>query len=324
MKSLLDIQQDVRMLENRVKDIAADIGRISSDIGDMRDAVLDEDIDYGKIGLLANRFTFGEHPLAKLEDKRACRIYLEMLLNIVRLDAGAEAAANRLVFIQWLQMQADVDWSLEDLYRDCLQMKKETYAELADSLPAGYIDSFIVDGFITAGISGSPNREVMAYMADLSAALWVSREKLRVLSTVAHMVLCQSVGADGTKDLYEAYSWLGKFSYYMDPEAMKRGRIGLRNIALELVEDGWSVSGFQWKAKNGQMVKAGDVIATFGSGKVRAAYKVNQAPKTQEIQAPVSGTLFHFKEKGMHYGVIAHETDNMDSIKAWVRQLAAR
>lgn len=320
----MDIQQDVRMLENRVKDIAADIKRIGSDIEDMRDAGQDAEIDYDKIELLAKRFTFGEHPLTRLEDRRTCQLYLEMLLNIVRLDADTEAAVHRLVFIQWLLIQADIKCSLEDLYKDCFRMGKDTYAEFVDSIPSEYTDSFIVDGLITAGISGSPNREVMAYMADLSAALGAGKEELRVLSMVSQMVLSQSVRADSKEDLHKAYSCLGKFSYYMGTEDMKRGIAGFRRIALELPADG-SIRDFQWKVKNKQMVKEGDVIATFvtGSGANNSSNWIAamQSYRTEEIQAQYSGKLFQFRDRGTIYGIISHEADNLDSIEAWIRKM---
>lgn len=42
---------------------------------------------------------FDKHPIQKLEDGKACQIYIEMLLNIVRLDKNEEITLNRLVFI---------------------------------------------------------------------------------------------------------------------------------------------------------------------------------------------------------------------------------
>ena len=56
LKSLLDIQQDVRRLENSVRDIGESIKNIYSDIDELRNADNSTDIDFSKIEVLAGRF----------------------------------------------------------------------------------------------------------------------------------------------------------------------------------------------------------------------------------------------------------------------------
>lgn len=41
--------------------------------------------------------------------------------------------------------------------------------------------------------------------------------------------------------------------------------------------------------------------------------------KSEEIKTPVSGVIFRFRNNNTNYGVIAHEQDNKDSIKSWVK-----
>lgn len=71
MKSLLEIQQDIRSLEHSINDITDTIKEISSDIEDLRNANQNTDIDYSKIELLSKLITFGKHPIDKLDDGRA-------------------------------------------------------------------------------------------------------------------------------------------------------------------------------------------------------------------------------------------------------------
>ena len=100
MKSLLDVQKDIRNLESSINDITYSIRNISSDIEDLRTVNQNRDVDYLKIESLAKQIPFRKHPLVKIDDDRVCKVYLELLLNIVRLDFEEEITLNRLVFIQ--------------------------------------------------------------------------------------------------------------------------------------------------------------------------------------------------------------------------------
>jgi len=138
LKSLLNIQEDIRKLENNVLDITESIKSINSDIESLRNSSNGAAIDFSKIENLARQFLFEEHPLSRLNEGRHCQIYLELLLNIVRLDPDPEMMVNRMVFVQWLQMQSKIDWPLEDLYMDCFKMDKQPYCELVDEIPLEY------------------------------------------------------------------------------------------------------------------------------------------------------------------------------------------
>ena len=81
---------------------------INTDIETIRNSSEGVVLDYSKIELLAKQINFGKHPLTNLK-MGACQIYLEMLLNIVRLDQDEESVVNRMVFIQWLQIQSRID-----------------------------------------------------------------------------------------------------------------------------------------------------------------------------------------------------------------------
>lgn len=63
MKSLLDIQQDIRTLESSINDITDSIKNINSDIEELRTVNQNTDVDYSKIELLAKQLSFGKHPL---------------------------------------------------------------------------------------------------------------------------------------------------------------------------------------------------------------------------------------------------------------------
>ena len=146
MKSLLEVQQDIRGLEQQLQGIAHTIKMIHSDIEKIRTANQDTDPDYSKIVLLAKQFPFRNHPLGKLTDEKSCRVYLAMLLNIVRLDTEEEVSLNRFVFIQWLQMESGIERSIEDIFKDCYKISSHSYQEMLDILPEKYGSSLACVG----------------------------------------------------------------------------------------------------------------------------------------------------------------------------------
>ena len=96
MKSLLDIQQDIRDLELSAKEITKSIRSLHTDIENIRDSSDIAELDYARIEMLSRQLPFGKHPLNKLEDRTCCKIYLEMLLNIVCLDLESENQSSCL------------------------------------------------------------------------------------------------------------------------------------------------------------------------------------------------------------------------------------
>lgn len=317
MKSLLDIQQEVRRLENSVRDISESIKNIYSDIEELRNMDSSMDIDFSKIKVLAGRFGFRQHPLAKLEDGRLCQLYLEMLLNIVRLDPEQEAVINRLVFIQWLQIQANIDWSLERLYADCFRMDKTEYYEFADKLTRKYRESFIVDALITAYIAGALNGDIMEYITEQSTVLGVDRGRLRILSVTARVVLSQSIRGMSKSDIDGFLKCVRSYRHYVDGYVIEETVKNLRDIAVEVRDE--DCSDFVWKAQQMSMVKKGDVIAVCRV-KVRPQRLSTQyAYKYKELKATSAGMLFQFRDQKTYYGVIGHESDNKEAIKAWVQ-----
>lgn len=317
MKSLLDIQQDIRLLENNIQEITDDIRNISSDIEAIRNSSEGAVIDYSKIELLARQVDFGKHPLDKLKDGRTCQIYLEMLLNIVRLDPDEETVVNRMVFIQWLQMQSRIDWSLEDLYVDCFKTDKQSYYEMVDLMPRRYKEYFLVDSLIVANISGNPNEEIYEYIADIVAILGLSTGEVKDLALISRLALSQSVLGVSREHLMILMDKANAYSHYIKSKFVGEVIQSLRVIAIE-IPDG-EVRDFKWKVKQQQKVECGDLIATYQKGNRGSAFFYMGDYKLEEIKASVSGVIFQFRDNNTNYGVISHEKDNKDSIKAWLK-----
>lgn len=318
MKSLLDLQQDIRNLERNIMEITCAVKEINADIENMRTANQNTDMDYSKIELLAQNITFSKHPIDKLEDGRACQIYLEMLLNMVRLDPECEVTINRLVFIQWLQKESKLDWSLEDLYKDCFTINSDVYHEMVDAIPKKFRDYFMVDLLIVANIGGAANVEIYEYIAGIASIFGLDKNKISLLSQVAKVALCQQIVRMNKKEMDEFQIVAHSFKYYIGADLLDAGIKSMRQIVVELSDN--DASNFKWKVKQGQEVSKGDVLATYRKAARTKGYSFSTDYVTEEILAPLSGTIFQFRNNCINYGVIAYENDNKDSIKAWVKE----
>lgn len=317
MKSLLDIQQDVRSLEKSVQEVANLIKGINLDMEEFRTANQNTDVDFSKIETLAKNISFGKHPIRKLSDGRACQIYLEMLLNIVRLDLEEEVSFNRLVFIQWLQTEAEIDWTLEDLYKDCYKIKSTSYHDLLDVIPKKYREYFIVDAVIVANLGGNAITDIYEYIADLAAVLGIDKERLRALSFVAGTALCQSTGHMKKKEIAEFLMSAKSFKHYIKTDILESGFKSIRQVIVELSDD--EAQDFKWKVQQGKEVKKGDIVATYSRALRQRGFSWMTNFITEEVKAPSEGTIFQFRDNGINYGVLAHEVDDKNSIKAWVK-----
>lgn len=325
MKSLFEIQQDVRALAHQIQDLSHAVTGIESDLDDMRSAAQDTDIDYQAIRRLAKQIPFPEHPLSRLSDERTRLLYLKLLFSIANLDAGTDSAVNRLVFLQWLLLKACPDCELAELYRDSLRMEPELYGEFAEALPPDYRDYFFVDAFVTAGIAGCPNGEIIEYLADLGSVLAIEPERLQALSLTARLVLTQSIDALSAEDIRHCQRMLSAFTHYLDPALIKKASHAPRDLVIALPDS--AVSDFRWTVKNYQTVQKGDLIASCLKKKKSEA--PGNSPLSlfqtsfvrEEIKASSSGRLFQFRDSSVTYGVISFETDNKDSIKEWVKTL---
>lgn len=98
MKSLLELEQNMRALEKELDGLRKQAAEMRESLEVTRNADNGEDaIDFTKINLLARYVPFPSHPLVG-QDEQVKHFYLIMLLYVVRLDAGAEANQKRLIF----------------------------------------------------------------------------------------------------------------------------------------------------------------------------------------------------------------------------------
>lgn len=312
MKSLLDIQQDIRALESAVQDISVNIKKINSDIHEFRNTDADLTMDYSMIEVLAKQIKFRSHPLSELEDDRLHKLYIEMLLSIVNLDRGdKEITINRLVFVQWILSRSKLNESLEELFTDSLTLEKNFLYELEKDIPTKYKKYLLVDALIVANISGNANREILEYLSDLSVVMGIDAYILHELSVIARVALQQSMVGLKRTDMEEVYRLAKSYSYYIESKVLTDCIRSLRKIVVEISDK--EAIDFKWNVNQMELVAEGDLLATYKTSK--------HAMYTKKIIAPSSGTIYLFRDSCKNYGVLGHKNDNKDSIKAWVNNI---
>jgi len=308
VKSLLDIQQDVRNLEGNVQEITKRIKALNSDIADIRNAEYDAEYDFQKIELLARKISFEEHPLGWLKSAGSgmCQAYLELLLALVQLDSEEKATIDRMVFIQWLQIKSGIVLSLDDLYKNTLKMNRKRYFELLELICGKYREYFIVDALIVSNITGAVNRAMYEYIADIAAVFEISLQEVKRLALIAKITLKQEEKNLGEEQKKFILAHGNEYGYYIS-EVINRIR---RNLAVKV---NWeNVADFYWEKSTGEKIKVNDVLAYY--------YTLDDC-REHEIRATVSGRIFAFRNKNTYYGVISDENDNLAAIMKWVKEM---
>lgn len=330
LKSLLDIQKDIRNLENSILEISANIKQVNDDIDELRNQDNSIDFDYEEIKKLSQLIPFKKHPINKIEDEETVRLYLETLVNIIKFDDKNvdDKVDTRLVFIQWLLNNSKLNINLEELIISSLRVKISDFDKLTLKLSKKSKELLIVDLLIIANMSGTFNEDECNYVVDVITIVGVDASKLKLLTLIAKMVLCQksfefdvAIGNDLIKELgnYRHYvlSNITDVVNSMPTDIIKEAIKSMRTTVVEMHSE--KTKNFKWKCKQQDKVVCGDVIATYQKERKKRGYSFTTEYETKEILASSEGTIFQFRDNNIIYGVISHDSDNKDSIKQWIK-----
>ena len=212
---LFELQQDLDDIELRLKKITDDLDELKTKFSQLNKGNQCEIFDFDKIEYLSKKYSFGKHPLGKLQDGYACQLYLEMILHLMSYELDPDSLAEKMVFIQWLQIQACIDWSLKELYLESTNITKENYYELVDLLTPKYRESLIVDLLIVANMNGKANQEALIYICNLASIMCISKARVEKLAVVASFVLCQRISVFTRKEKIILLDMKSQFEHYL-------------------------------------------------------------------------------------------------------------
>lgn len=82
MDNLLEVQQQVRSLENDIQALDLKVQAVSESLNYIQSSEKKSEIDDEKISLLAKNLPFGDHPLKEIKDNHIVKLYVTVLLSI--------------------------------------------------------------------------------------------------------------------------------------------------------------------------------------------------------------------------------------------------
>ena len=324
MKSLLDIQKEVKELEATIQGAVNSLDCISREIQEIRTSNDNMEMDYDMIRMLAKNVPFANHPLVKLEDGYACKIYIELLFSVMHMDING--ITEKMVFIQWILEESCLDMELEDVHAESLELEKDVYFEIGELLNTEYRMFFIVDALIVANFVGKANEETTEYIGKLCALMRTNASYIENCIVLAKIALEQSVDNIESADMERVMPFIHKYEYCIAKDIMEKVGLKCRVVCVDINDNDLRAdSSFTWLVKQRSMVNKGDGIAK---------YRRKQGP-TQTAYASKNGKLFRFRlhkkkdsstfsfweiESYTRIGVISHPSDTEKEIKQWLKE----
>ena len=326
MKSLLDIQLEIRQAEAYINDVIKllrNIDEAISELGNERDL---SGTDYDMVRTMAKNIDFPSHPISLIDNIDARRLYIKLLLIMIRLGKNHTISNEQLAFIQWIMDKAEIGVQLEELIIECFKQDDELIYNAKSFFSKEQILSLIEDMLITVNLSGEMNSDTAVYIAEISEILKLSKDDLKRLSCLAKLVLCRRPEDLDKDDLRAALDHIDIVEQYIDDIIMDKCFDEARVFVCAVSKDEY----YKWSVKNKCHVEKNDEIGSFNNYKSSQYNRlsflslINGTETTSankvSLSAPASGTLFQFEYCNKQYGVISSSSDNIGSIKKWVKQ----
>lgn len=311
MKSLLEIQQTIRELDNTVKNVQKSLGTVCDEIDELRNEKNNKAVDYDEIITMSKDIQLKKSPLArKNEDLK--EKYVELILSSVNLEENEEVFIEKLVFVTALKDALNIETTIDVLHKRSYLVDKNFYKSMDEELTTDNKQYLLTDMLIVANLKGQASSSVLEYIADIASAFEISAEDVKGATVVAKLVLTQSFKDIKKEKSITIFNYIHKFKHYFDKNMVEDFTEAFRVITVEHIHE--PSYNFKWKIPQGSTVKTGDLVAEAIPG-----YGVFASKKTKKYYAKADGSIYQFVLNKTDYGVISTSKDNKDSIKAWVK-----
>jgi len=316
MKSLLDIQQTIRELDNTIKNVQQSLVDVCDEIDELRNQKANKTVDYDEIAAMAKEIQLKKSPLArKSEDIK--EKYIELILSSVNFENDEEHFIEKLVFVAALKDALNVETTIDVLHKRSYLVDKNFYECLVEELTSDNKQYLIVDMLIVANLKGQASSVILEYIADIASAFEMSEDDVKDAVLVAKLVLTQSFDNLKKDKSIKIFNYIHKFKHYFDKNIVNEFTEAFRVITVEHSHD--PSYNFRWKVQQGSTVKAGELVAEAIPG-----FGIMTAKKTKKYYAKAEGSIYQFVLNKTDYGIISTPKDNKDSIKAWVKNITQK
>lgn len=307
-KTLLDIQIEMRALEQQVQSVANNIAALHDDLENLK-ADKSVAVDFEEIKKLAKKFHFAPHGLLKAEqDEYTKLLYIKNLLCLVQVNLQNDAIIDQLVFIQWLHTQAHLTIALDDLLRDVMNTDIDDFAEMTKTLSVKHKESLLLDAMIVVNIHGTATNQQLAYIASLAEIFKIGKDEVKILAVISKAILRQTFTFVSKNDLPNIFRYFFLYKQYITEFHIK---YLYKNARMKVVNGIYNET-FKWLVPQKSYVEKGQNIALF---------KDTNWGNTLIIEAEASGFLFRFSKNSIKYAVISIEDDNLKDIMKWVSEV---
>lgn len=264
MKTLLEIQTELREIGKRMQELAEEVEELKeSKSGNKTE-------EYKQIELKAKNHKIENKQLAAMP-QMAKELYLTLLTAAAQLGGAYEK--ERLSFIWRIAGGCGYSGSLEALIQKSMKIDSSFLDDVREQL--GTVkESFVLDALLVLNLSGKAAAEEMAFLAETADILGCTSEDLRVLSLLVKALI--EGDEQGFQDIFPegeyTGKWSGQFWHHISEEWIRNAR--------HQVYDGYG----EVLYANGALVKVGSVLKII---------KGEFSDSEEKITIPRSGILVY-------------------------------
>lgn len=318
MKSLLEIQQTIRGLDNTIKQVQQSLVNVCEEIDELRNENDNKTVDYDEIAAMAKEIHLKKSPLAR-RDEDIKEKYIELVLSSVNLENDEEHFIEKLVFVTALKEALNIETTIDALHKRSYLVDKNFYECLVEELTSDHKQYLIVDMLIVANLKGQASSVILEYIADIASSFGMSEDEVKCAVIVAKLVLTQSFGSLKKDKSIKTFNYIQKFKHYFDKNIVNEFTEAFRVITVEhSYEPSYN---FKWKVQQGSAVKEGDLVAEASPIQM---FGIASAKKAKKYYAKAEGSIYQFVLNKTDYGIISTPKDNKDSIKEWVKNITKK
>lgn len=327
MKTLQELQQEVRVLEDDLRVLGARLGQVAAGLDELQHAGDDSTgIDFDAVRFCAKQLDFSAHPLAE-RDPDTARLYLAVLLSLARFRK--EIDVNLLIFAQWILQQTKLQDTLSSLLLAGYDLGTKQLRELREHLGVNWAPMLMLDLLVGAGLSGPPDEKALEYIGELALLFQLDEDVVENMAAAARCSLRQSLEDEEEKKLtnlpeYAKIYWTKDMhTALLTKQAAKAFTSVLKGIGKALLSSGRYIDMEEkmghgkeifWTVSQGAQVKMGDPIALIQQWNISDA-----SYRTRKAIAKYTGKLFQIKRDNIVYGVVSENSnDSLDEVSHWL------
>ena len=309
MKSTIELQQEVRAIEEEMRKLSARLGQLSGQLSEEKSAEELSRETLSALDALAEEFPVKNPTIEKLLPSQK-ETYFRLLSTAAALSGDS---TDKLLYLCRLSIGSACEFRALPLQKMAYQTDKLDWRAAAGALKeCGNV--LLLDMMTVAGINGSVNDAAIDFLGEIAALLEVAENELRVISQLASAVLSKDRSRFEAIEVDRAYPEMS----YIIPDDWIPSPLSCKYAAEKRYSfDNIVITGKQCVSHN-RFVKKGTKIIEFSSSTSEYRLKENRIQMPSSIFAGCTGTVrFQKIEKSPEYSGPVIEDGILGSLGAF-------